>query len=233
VTDTIDNVSWIEQTAKAVSLARNAGDAKQQADLLAESEAELGRLLSRFKDLRRSAEVVGGLSWEGRRPTQDLLRDLDEASRTLDSRPLKRVERELDRFGREVAESIKACWKEHAARQLGDVRDLLVLSETLSGVQGLGAASRELAATLGHLNRSQDSLPNSEAAELLSKAVRLLQQLESSLKPDVVRRFLSAVARGGAPVKSLTVDVTTWLENHHSLNRFRIVAGPPAEDADV
>lgn len=232
MTETVDNVSWIEETAKAVALARNAGEAQKQAGLLAESEAELGRLLSKFKILRDSAAVVSGLNWEGRKPSPDLSRDLDEATRTLDSRPLKRVERDLERFGRDVAESLKERWRGHAARHLGDVGDLLVLSVTLSGVEGIGEVSQELSATLGRLERSRDSLPTSESAALLSKAERLLRQLESSLKPDVVRRFLSAVARGGAPVQSLTTDVMKWLADHHSLNRFKIVAGPPVEGSD-
>jgi hypothetical protein len=232
VTETVGNVSWIEETAKAVGLARNAGDAQKQADLLAESGAELARILSYFQDLQASAAVMSGLNWEGRMPTSDLSRDLEEAIRTLDSRPLNRVQRALDQFGRDVATSLKKHWEAHAAQRLGDVGDLLTLSVTLSGVEGIGELSQELSATLGRLERSRDSLPNSESAELLSKAERLLRQLESSLKPDVVRRFLSAVARGGAPVQSLTADVIEWLADHHSLNRFKIVAGPPVEGSD-
>ena len=79
------------------------------------------------------------------------------------------------------------------------------------------------------LERSQDSLPSSESAGLLSTAEQLLGQLESALQPDGVRRFLSAVARGGASVESLTPEVMKWLEGHESVNRFRIVAGQPVE----
>lgn len=233
MTETVDSVSWIEETEKAVRLARNAGEAQKQADLLADSKAAFGRALSYFQELQTSAAVLRGLNWEGRMASPDLSRDLEDAIQTLDSRPLHRAQTALDQFGREVATSLKKCWEAHAAQRLGDVGDLLTLSETLSGVQGIGEVSRELGATLGQLNRARDSLPNSESAELLSRAERLLQQLESSLKPDAVRRFLSAVARGGAPMKSLNADVTKWLEDHHSLNRFRIVAGPPVEDSDV
>lgn len=232
MTETVDNVAWIEETAKAVTLARNAGEAQRQADLLAESKREFDRILSVFRQLQASATVVSGLNWEGRVPAPDLTRDLDEAMKTLDARPLKRVERDLDRLGREVAESLKKCWRDHAAQQLGDVADLLSLSETLSGVDGIAEVSQGLLEALGQLARSQDSLPTGQSVELLTKAVGLLGQLESSLQPEVVRRFLSAVARGGAPVESLTPDVTKWLTDHSSHDRFKIVAGTPARIAD-
>jgi hypothetical protein len=230
VTQTVDNVSWIEGTAKAVGLALNAGVAQKQADLLAESETELGRILLYFRDLKASAAVVSGLNWEGRTPAPALSKDLEDAIHTLDSRPLNRVQRALDQFGRDVATSLRKHWEVHAAQRLGNVGDLLVLSVTLSDVEGIGEVSQELSATLGRLERSRDSLPNSESAELLSRAEQLLRQLESSLKPDVVRRFLSAVARGGAPLESLTSDVRKWLADHHSLEGFKIVAGPPEKD---
>jgi hypothetical protein len=230
MTETLDSVSWIEEAAKAVGLARNAGDARKRADVLAESEAELGRILSHFQRLQASSAVLSGLNWEGRTPTPDLLRELGDAIGTLDSRPLNRVQHALDQFGRDVATSLKKHWELHAAQRLGDVGDLLNLSETLSGVEGIADMSRELSVALRQLKGSQDSLPDNESVELLSKAERFLQQLESSLRPDGVRRFLSAVARGGAPLSSLTSDVTKWLADHHSLEHFRIVAGSPAGD---
>ncbi|WP_267618366.1 hypothetical protein [Gordonia bronchialis] len=231
MTEILGNVSWVEETAQAVRLARDAGEAQKQADLLQESQIELRKILSEFKALNESAAVVRGLNWEGRTPNPDLSRDVEEALRTLDSRPLDRVRRALDKFGKEVAESLKGHWNSHAAKQLGNVSDLLSLSETLSAVEGISAVSQELSATLGELARSQSSLPTNQSVELLTKAVELLEQLESSLKPDSVKRFLSAVARGGAPLESLTSDVIEWLSNHKSLDRFKIVAASPAGDS--
>ena len=230
MTDTIKNVSWVEDTERAVALARDADKAQQQAELLSDSESDLGALLSEFELLRDSAVVVTGLGWEGKPPPPDLLQNLEDASATLDSRPLKLAESALSDFRRKVADALRQCWGNHAASQLGDVRDLLQLSETLSDVEGVGKVSQDLTETLRQLERSQDSLPSSKSAGLLSTAEQLLEQLESALQPDGVRRFLSAVARGGAPVESLTADVMKWLEGHESVNRFRIVAGQPAED---
>lgn len=233
MTETANYVSWIESTEEAVKLARNADDARRQSDLLSDANAELGRTLSFFKELRASVAVLQGLDWEGKSVSPDLSRDLEDAIGTLDSRPLHRAQTALDQFGREVESSLKNCWEAHAAQRLGDVGDLLSLSVTLSGVTGITEVSQELSAVLLLLEGSRNLLPNSEAVELLSKAEGLLQELEASLKPDGVRRFLSAVARGGAPVQQLSADVTNWLGKNHALNRFKIVAGPPVEDSGV
>lgn len=232
MTETSKSVSWVEETAQAVSLARNAGEAQRQAAFLSESETELKDFLAELGSLRDSAEVVKGLGWAGKSASPDLLRGLDEASQGLDSRSLKGIERLLDEYCRDTAEALKAFWTGHAASQLGDVTDLLQLSETLSDVDGVGEVSQRLSATLRVLSRAQDSLPTGESLELLSKAEELLQNLESALQPDGVRRFLSHVARGGAPVESLTPDVMKWLEDHGSVRRFKIVAGRSDEHAD-
>lgn len=233
MTEIVDKVSWIGETAKAVSLARNAGEAQKQADLLAEKKEELGRILAQFREFQDCAIVVRGLKWEGKTPSPELLQDLNEAFATLDPRPLNRVLRPLDQFGRDIDTSLKDHWIHHVAQQLGDVADLLTLSETLADVEGIAAVSQELGGTLRMLARPQDSLPTSRSVELLTKAEALLRQLESSLKPDGVQRFLTAVARGGASVESLTSDVQKWLADHQSLDRFRVVAGSPVGDSDA
>ena len=53
------------------------------------------------------------------------------------------------------------------------------------------------------------------------------RSLEQSLQPESVRRFLTAVARGGASTDLFSDDVAEWLSAHNALNSFRIVAGPP------
>jgi hypothetical protein len=70
-------------------------------------------------------------------------------------------------------------------------------------------------------------VPSEETVAWLERAEAALGDLERSLKPDSVRRFLGAVARGGASVQLLTDDVVSWLEAHSALSRFRIVAGEP------
>lgn len=232
MTETTNEISWITDTASAVRLARNTDETRKQADLLTDAKAALEKTLAGLQKLQQSAAAVRALSWEGRAPSPELSRDLEEARKTLDSRPLARGQRALDQFERDLTTSLKEHWKGYAAQRLGDFADLLALSETLSGVEGVAEVSQQLSETLGDLARSQTSLPTSQSVQLLARAEALLQQLESSLQPDGVRRFLSAVARGGASVDGLTSEVRGWLADHNSLGRFRIVAGPPVGDPD-
>lgn len=225
MTESVDTISWIAETARAVDLARNAGEAQKQADVLNDAAAELGRVLLQLRTLQRSATVARELGWGGMGANPELFRDLDQALQSLDSRPLIRVQRALDGYKADVAASIKEHWSNHAARELGDVNDLLILADTLIGVEGIAEVSQELQLTLGELGRT--SLPTRQSVELLAKAKKLLGQLESSLKPNEVRRFLSSVARGGASIESLTSDVKAWLADHDSLGRFKVVAGSP------
>ncbi len=103
----------------------------------------------------------------------------------------------------------------------------------LSQVEGVAALSRDLAQVLGEVARTQQQLPTERSAALLREAEARLQELEEALKPATVRRFLSAVARGGASVELLTDDVDAWLRAHGAMSSFRIVPGAPSEDADV
>jgi hypothetical protein len=133
----------------------------------------------------------------------------------------------------EVRSALVERWGVHASEQLGDVSELLVLAETLTGVEGVAELSQQLQTILGQLARTQRTVPTRQAAELLRQAEDALRRLEDSLTPESVRRFLSAVARGGASINLLTKDVTEWLKLHNALNSFKIVAGAPDEETNV
>ena len=227
------SVSWIGAAEKAVGLAKNADEAQRQVALLEEAKADLARLIAEFRVLVDGVSVVRPFGWEGRFPSPDLARDLAEAAESLDSRPLNRVVKALERFRGDIHAAVKEQWIAYASHQLGDVTDLLSLSETLSEIEGIGEISRELRTALGELARTQNSIPSKQSAELLRTAEASLRKLEESLNPESVRRFLSAVARGGASIDLLTQDVLDWLTSHNASGRLRIVAGSPVDDADV
>lgn len=226
-------VSWIADAEKAVGLAKNADEAHRQVTLLEEARTDLARLIAEFRVLADGVAVVRPFGWEGKSPSPELARDLAEAAESLDSRPLNRVVKGLERFRGDVHPAVKERWSAYASQRLGDVTDLLSLSETLSEVEGIAEISQELGTALRELARSQNSVPSQQSAALLRRAEVLLRKLEESLKPDSVRRFLSAVARGGASIELLTKDVIDWLKSHNALGRFRIVASSPIDDADV
>lgn len=226
-------VSWIAATEDAVRLAKNATEAQRQIADLEDAKTSLARLVTEFGALSVGASVVRPFGWEGRTPSQELARDFTEAARTLDSRPLNRVVAALERFKTDVRSALVERWGVHASEQIGDVSELLVLAETLTGVEGVAELSQELQTILGELARIQRAVPSRQAAELLQRAKETLRKLEESLQPESVRRFLSAVARGGASIDLLTKDVTDWLTSHSALKSFKIIAGAPTEDTNA
>ena len=225
-------VSWIAATDNAVRLAKNAIEAQRQITDLEEARTSLTRLATEFSTLSTGAAVVRPFGWEGRTPSPDLVRDFADAARTLDSRPLNRVLTALERFKTEVRSALVERWVEYAGEQVGDVSELLVLAETLTGVEGVAELSQKLQEILGGLARIQRAVPSRPGSELLRQAQETLRELEESLQPDSVRRFLTAVARGGAPIHLLTQDVTDWLTAHNALTSFKIVAGTLTEETD-
>jgi hypothetical protein len=226
-------VSWIAATKDAVRLAKNATEAQRQIADLEDARTSLARLVTEFGALSVGASVVRPFGWEGRTPSPELARDFTEAARTLGSRPLNRVVAALERFKTDVQSALVERWGVHASEQIGDVSELLVLAETLTGVEGVAELSQALQTILGELARIQRAVPSRQAAELLQQAKETLRELEESLQPESVRRFLSAVARGGASIDLLTKDVTDWLTFHNALNSFRIVAGAPMEETNA
>jgi hypothetical protein len=226
-------VSWIATTENAVRLATNASEAQRQIADLEDAKRNLAPLVTEFRTLSVGASVVRPFGWEGRTPSPDLARDFIDAAKTLDSRPLNRVVTAAERFKTEVRSALIESWRVHAAKQIGDVSELLVLAKILAEVDGIAELSQQLHMILGELARIQNTVPSRQAAELLGKAREALRKLEDSLQPDSVRRFLSAVARGGASSCLLTKDVTDWLKSHNALNSFKVVAGSPTEECDV
>jgi hypothetical protein len=223
-------VSWIAATENAVRLAKNATEAQRQIADLEDVKTSLARLVTEFGALSVGASVVRPFGWEGRTPSPELARDFTEAARTLDSRPLNRVVAALERFKTDVRSALVERWGVHASEQIGDVSELLVLAQTLTGVEGVAELSQELQTILGELARIQRAVPSRQAAQLLQQAKETLRKLEESLQPESVRRFLSAVARGGASIDLLTKDVTDWLTSHSALKSFKIIAGAPTEE---
>lgn len=216
-------VSWIAATDEAVRLAKNASETQRQIDELEDVKTNLTRLLADLSELSAGASVIRPVGWEGRTPSPDLVRDFIDATKTLGSRPLNRLVRDADHFMTEVRSALIDRWSLYAAEQIGDVSELLVLAETLAHVAGIAELSRGLKAILGQLVRVQKAVPSSQAVELLRQAKEALREVEESLQPESVRRFLSAV-RHGASIELLTPDVVDWLKSHNALSSFKIVA---------
>ncbi|MCP9274058.1 hypothetical protein [Mycolicibacterium arenosum] len=226
-------VSWIADTEDALNLANNASEAQREFSNLQDLDASFAALLDDFNELEAGADVVRPLGWNGRYPPPELKADLSQAASGLGSRPLTRSVRSLERWGAEVKANLTDFWREYAAERMGDLAELQVLAATLRAVSGIAESSVRLEEALGELARNQSNFPSEQSAELLQKAELALRQVEDSLQPESVRRFLSAATRGGASLAMMTDDVLDWLRAQGALRSFKVIAGAPIDDADV
>ncbi|WP_342660847.1 hypothetical protein Rruber_01406 [Rhodococcus ruber] len=224
--------SWLSDTAEALSQAVDATKTQAQIENLVDAKESLAGSLEEFRQIARADVVARSLGWPGRTPAADLLNDLTTARETLDPRPMRRLGRSLERYRTDVRTDLIEHWHQYASDRMGDVSDLQVLATTLGQVAELADLSRQVEEALGRLARTQRELPSERSLGLLHAAEAKLQELETALQPAAVRRFLSAVARGGAPVELLTDAVADWLRTHGAWSSFRIVAGGPASDAN-
>ena len=90
-------------------------------------------------------------------------------------------------------------------------------------------------ATAGNLRRALDELPelkrrspDAASVERLSETAMLAEKFKATL-PDAVKAFVSAAARGGAPIGLLDAEVMAWLDENGAVDNFKVVAGKPME----
>jgi hypothetical protein len=225
MSETPATVSWIAATSEALRLAKNSSEIERQLADLGEASEALGPIVAAFEELRGGVAVLRPLDWAGASPSPELQASLGEAARNLNSRSLNRLPRLLTAFEASAKKALVESWARYASERLGSPDELLTLAATLIQVNSLQDSSRRLQEKLLHLARTQNEIPSAGAVQLLQEAKQILQQLEDSLQPDSVRRFLSAIARGGAPLEYLTPEVSDWLSAHSAGGEFRIVAG--------
>lgn len=233
MTATSLSVSWIDPTDRSVKLAKDANETRRQVRDFEGNHDVMAELLEAYRQLVEAANVARPLGWGGKVPTPQLMSSLRSAADDMDSRSLNHAARQLERYREEVKGALRKWWSEFAADCLGDVVELRALTATLGEVEGVVDLSGRLETILGELARAQEELPSARSVELLEEAGEVLAAMEQSLQPDSVRLFLSAVARGGAPLDLMNPDVANWLQAHHAENNFKIVAGSPTGGADA
>jgi hypothetical protein len=224
------SVSWIAATDSALRSAVDLVEGQRQLENLQEALGPLRELATDFHAISQAASVARALGWAGRSPNPQVRESLLQAAATLDNRAVTTAVRGLEKFRSESKADLNSFWRQHLSARLGNGADLLVLAETLKEVDGVAELSSQLESAIRELVRTEDKLPTTRSIELLNQAESVLQQLEESLQPEAVRRFLSAVARGGASVHLLSDDVLAWLSSHNATGSFRIVAGHPSEE---
>lgn len=222
--------SWLAEAADAVTQATSAADLQQQIDGLIDSKAVLAEQLVEFRLFLTVDQLGRSLWWQGVSPTPDLFESLTQA-KSLKPRALASLANRIGSHRAHFRAALAAAWDEYASQRMGNVSDLQQLVELLHQVDGLAEMARELQSVLRDLRNLRDALPTAASVELLDQADAQLQRLEAALRPEAVRRFLSAVAHGGAGLELLDADVADWLAQHSAGGKFRIVAGAPSDDS--
>ncbi len=218
--------SWLAEARDAVTQATSAADVQHQVDALRDSKDVLAEQLVEFRAFKTAAELGRSRWFGGLSPNPELLDNIKQAM-TLRARALSTLTNRLGSYRQAIKNELIAGWHDYAARRMGNLLDLQDLASLLAEVDGLATLSRDLQEVLGKLGRLQNQLPTIGSLALLDQAESHLQKLEAALRPDAVRRFLSAVARGGAGLDLLNDDVVVWLQQHGARSSFRIVARAP------
>lgn len=232
MTNEAASLSWIRDAEEALKVAVNVSEAQTKKATLETVAGSLPELVEAFRSMADAATVVRPLGWEGRSVSPEVRTSLREAGGTLDNRQINTALMGLQKFRNEAESELTTFWREHAATRLGNFVELQALAITLREVSGLAELSQRLESVLADLAKTQDQLPSARSVELLENVETALQQLEESLQPESVRRFLSLVARGGAPIELLTDEVIDWLNEHNAIQGLKIVAGCISELID-
>lgn len=216
---------WLTETAGAVHRAGDAVRAQDELKVISEGARQLDQALDELEPLAATADLGRGSWWSGL-PTPAHLREaLGQAEDDLERRHLAAVLQELKSFTSKARSSVRTAWKDYVDSQVGKAAELQELVDALAGGGNLSVAG-SLKRALGGLSELQRQLPDAVAVERLEETVALAEAFEAAL-PETVKAFVSASARGGAPLAALNTEVRAWLEQNDAFDNFKVVAGKP------
>jgi len=161
----------------------------------------LDRLLTRFTDKRQAESLTKGQDW-----TQ--FRDLTQKAR-------KAAATTLDQAWRDF---VASAYSGHKPTDLE--RSLAPTDGNNQRLQHYRSAYNEL----GTLTRRRPA--SREDFDRVRELARLLGEIHQGFDftvPDAVKRFLDAMAAGGADLDLLTDEVRGWLQQQGSTGRYQIV----------
>jgi hypothetical protein len=223
--------TWLAEVSEAVTEATNIAKVQGLVESLTEARKAFAAHLVEFHRFVIADTLGRGNWWGGYGPDPELANELRQASKDPQPRVVNSLIRRLDTHRASISRELISDWNSHAGKRMGNVADLQQLAVTLGDVDGVADLAAKFEEVLGKLIRAQSQVPTQESLTLLDHAEQHLAALESALRPEDVRTFLSAVARGGAALDLLTEDVLIWLRRHGAPRKFRIVAGAPAENS--
>ena len=221
--------SWLTRAAEAVTAATDTAKVQGEIETLSLAKGDLSAHLDTLTSLSSATNYGDGGWYSGYTGSPELFDALKTAAKNPTQATLGTLNRALNAFAPSAREQALGDWREYAGARMGNVIELSQLAQTLAGVESVATIAGTLQAVLGQLGQAQNQLPTKAAFELLNEAEKRLADLEKALRPEAVRTFLSAVARGGASLDMLTDDVRAWLKENKAERSFRITAGSPAE----
>jgi len=222
--------TWLSEASEAVTEATNVAEVHGQIESLTVARTAFAAHLEAFRRFAQADTLGRKKWWDGYGPDPELVNELRQASKDPQPRVVNSLIRRLDSHRASISRELISDWNTHAGKRMGNVADLQRLAVTLGDVDGVADLAAKFEEVLGKLLRAQSQVPTQESLTLLDQAAKHLAALEGALRPEDVRTFLSAVARGGGALDLLTEDVHAWLRRHGAERKFRIVAGAPADN---
>ncbi len=128
-----------------------------------------------------------------------------------------------------VQSSITIAWRGLVDHRVPQRQGLANLAETFRQLDASSALATELRQALATAQQLAGAQPSVSALERLEAvAARIPLLLRDLVGDDAgVRSFAEKLARGGAPLESLTPEVERWIEAKGFQQSFKIVPGEP------
>lgn len=226
MTETIP--SWVSSAETAISRACDVAGTREQTEKLHDLQESLNRLLEELPKLVEAAAVGHTTWWHGLTARPELwsdLRSLHETTGSLDSRTIRRFERDATDFLRDARERLRDGWAEHVREVAGETVEFAsavqVLSDTNPGLRNL---TDQLNSVLRRLAAASKTLPGERDVQALHDATALFRQIERQLPPRVRDFVIAASGHGGASLEQLD-EVREWLADQDLLGSVRVKFG--------
>jgi hypothetical protein len=130
-----------------------------------------------------------------------------------------------------VQSAITVSWRELVDRYVPQREGLMRLAETFRQLDASSTLASELRQAVEGANELARTAPSVQALARLERISTRIPELLRDLVGDdpIVRDFAERVARGGAPLSSITPEVTRWLGTRGFERSFKVVPGEPKD----
>jgi hypothetical protein len=148
---------------------------------------------------------------------------------------LHRTLRRINEVVNTAKRTAQDAWREFIEARIPGLDSLNVLAEMLSRMGAGRLQAADLRKGVTDLRTLSRRLPDASAPSQVTAAVDVVYPALTVLLGDSdaegdIRRFMEAVAQGGAHVRVLTPAVKDWMRRRGVEDSFKIVAGRPSSE---